>query len=81
MQKSSDFWAEMQEITSANSAKFQAEAKAPKVGVTAMFAGTCAKSGHRFRKGARIESTMYGWALVGAELDIMYNMTREDSPL
>jgi len=50
-------------------------------GITARFSGTCAKSGARYGKGARIESTMYGWALVGAELDINYNMSREDSPL
>lgn len=50
-------------------------------GIKARFGGTCAKSGVRYGKGARIESTMYGWALVSAELDISYNMSREDSPL
>ena len=50
-------------------------------GIAAKYAGTCAKSGQRYGKGARIEHTQFGWALVGAELDVSYNMDREDSPL
>lgn len=50
-------------------------------GVSARFAGTCAKSGRRYGKGARIEHTQFGWTLVGATLDLDYNMGREDSPL
>lgn len=29
----------------------------------------------------RIEHTEFGWALVGAKLDVSYNMSREDSHL
>lgn len=50
-------------------------------GIPARYAGTCAKSGQRYNRGAMIERTMFGWALVGAKLNVSYNMDREDSPL
>lgn len=53
----------------------------PERGIAAKFAGTCTMSGERYGKGARIERTQFGWALVGADLDVTYNMGREDSPL
>ena len=67
------------DASAARAAEIAAERNRP--GIPAKFAGTCAKSGIRYQKGARIERTEYGWALVGAELDVHYNMSREDSHL
>lgn len=47
--------------------------------MAARYAGTCKRSGTRYAKGAMIEETRYGWALVGTELDLGYQMDRDDS--
>ena len=48
-------------------------------GIAAKYAGTCKRSGRRYGKGARIEQTAYGWALVGTDVDLTYQMDRADS--
>lgn len=47
--------------------------------IAAKFAGTCKRSGNRYAKGAMIEQTTYGWAMVGTELNLSYQMDRADS--
>ncbi|MGI8403716.1 MAG: hypothetical protein ACR2OE_02910 [Thermomicrobiales bacterium] len=47
--------------------------------VAAKFAGTCKRSGRRYAKGAMIEQTAYGWALIGTQLNLSYQMDRADS--
>lgn len=48
-------------------------------GIRARFAGICKRSGQRYGKGALIEQTRYGWALVGTDVDLGYQMERADS--
>lgn len=75
--------AAIESAVNADRAARQAERDAQQAlpGISAKYAGTCAKTGIRYSKGARIQHTEFGWALVGTTLDTNYNMSREDSHL
>lgn len=47
--------------------------------VKAKYAGRCGRTGRRYPAGTMIEQTRYGWAIVGTDVDLSYQMDREDS--
>ena len=48
-------------------------------GVRARYAGRCGRTGRRYAAGTLIEQTRYGWAIVGTDIDLAYQMDRPDS--
>lgn len=48
-------------------------------GIRARYAGRCGRTGRRYLAGTLIEQTRYGWAIVGTDVDLGYQMERADS--